>query len=406
LFVASTSSKIIHCFDMTVRCNSSNSANSSSEHDLDGWRGYCSTTSSNIVGLTTARVNQQDLHVVSISHQGDVHVYVNPHLHLSCRLPLSSQQQPSTATTAVSPQLSWKPDMNYGNATVVDMIVTSTTTSKDCCFVAVGTDTGVVLWFKYDCSTISADNNNSSSKLTLVMTIAAPRHSTSIRVTSVKWSSPQALFVGYSSSAAKSTTTTSPKSPTKTTTSGASSGICCFELPLLTDTHNKLPTAPSARHDLDGRHVHSQVLCDVVQTNLHDDDHEYNYLVARPDGLYTYSKTQKIHVSPIDGTKHCMCAISGGEYALVASTDVKSGRDAVDVYDAVHKLVAFHVLLSPGHKALRAVGMTSMKKGGRSSAIVLTVRFRMKVRSRCVRILRRLTLMIGRFFFVSREDRL
>lgn len=55
-------------------------------------------------------------------------------------------------------------------------------------------------------------------------------------------------------------------------------------------------------------------------------------------------------------------------------------RDAVDIYDATNKLVAFHVLLSPGHKALRAVGITTKPtrasdgniRGGRSTAVVFT----------------------------------
>jgi len=54
--------------------------------------------------------------------------------------------------------------------------------------------------------------------------------------------------------------------------------------------------------------------------------------------------------------------------------------DAVDIYDATNKLVAFHVLLSPGHKALRAVGITTKPtrmndgniRGGRSTAVVFT----------------------------------
>jgi vacuolar protein sorting-associated protein 11 len=41
----------------------------------------------------------------------------------------------------------------------------------------------------------------------------------------------------------------------------------------------------------------------------------------------------------------------------------------VDIYDSTNKLVAFHVLLSPGHKALRAVGIT---RQACSSAIVFT----------------------------------
>ena len=54
---------------------------------------------------------------------------------------------------------------------------------------------------------------------------------------------------------------------------------------------------------------------------------------------------------------------------------------AVDIYDTVNKLVGFHVLLSPGHRALRTVGLTScpvvgrggnLIRGGRASGVVLT----------------------------------
>lgn len=52
----------------------------------------------------------------------------------------------------------------------------------------------------------------------------------------------------------------------------------------------------------------------------------------------------------------------------------------MDIYDATNKLVAFHVLLSPGHRALRAVGITTKPtrtsdgtiRGGRSTAVVFT----------------------------------
>ena len=117
---------------------------------------------------------------------------------------------------------------------------------------------------------------------------------------------------------------------------------------------------------------------------------------ARPDGLYTYSPTQKVEVSPIDGTKLAICVIPppapagiaremasgklGASYALVASTDLKSRRDAVDIYDGTNKLVAFHLLLSPGHRAVRAAGVATAPtrssdgslRPGRASAIVLT----------------------------------
>ena len=71
---------------------------------------------------------------------------------------------------------------------------------------------------------------------------------------------------------------------------------------------------------------------------------------------------------------------TGSSFALVASTDVKSRRDAVDIYDATNKLVAFHLLLSPGHTAVRAAGVTTSPtrsadgtlRNGRASAVVFT----------------------------------
>lgn len=138
-----------------------------------------------------------------------------------------------------------------------------------------------------------------------------------------------------------------------------------------------------------------------VLTELHDA--AYRILLspnllrqARPDGLYTYSTTQKVDVSPIDGSKLAVCVVPPPEsagaareqatrkavssFALVASTDLKSRRDAVDIYDATNKLVAFHFLLSPGHTAVRAAGVTTSPtrsvdgtlRSGKSSAIVFT----------------------------------
>jgi vacuolar protein sorting-associated protein 11 len=112
--------------------------------------------------------------------------------------------------------------------------------------------------------------------------------------------------------------------------------------------------------------------------------------------LYSYAQTERIGVSPIDGTKLALCLIpppipaeqarrvddlgTGTGYALVASKDSKSGRDAVDIYDSTNKLVALHLLLSPGHRALRAAGVTTPPStlsdgslmGGKSAAIVFT----------------------------------
>ena len=53
-------------------------------------------------------------------------------------------------------------------------------------------------------------------------------------------------------------------------TSSASSprstaGVCCYEMPLPGPNPTQI-SAPSARHDLDGRHVPSSSLCDAVAT--------------------------------------------------------------------------------------------------------------------------------------------
>lgn len=96
-------------------------------------------------------------------------------------------------------------------------------------------------------------------------------------------------------------------------------------------------------------------------------------------------------VSAIDGTKRAICVVQppvpkvlgigevGSSYALVASTDAKSGRDTVDVYDTTNKLVAFHLLLSPGHRAVGVAGLVTPTRTNdgnspvrRSSLIVLT----------------------------------
>ena len=217
-------------------------------------------------------------------------------------------------------------------------------------------------------------------------------------------------------------------------------GVCCYDLGVLgigVGVANAQLT-PNNRHDLDSRELASSCLCDLVvsrqNSNItssedgtsaqgHGDGGGDKIMIARSDGLYTYSSTEKISVSPIDGAKIAMCSVppppmsrrqfqagrvrvhlsskghgrdedeakndafinaraaeSGASYVLIATKDRKSGRDAVDIYDVSNKLVAFHVLLSPGHRALRAIGITTAPKavldgherGGLSSAIIIT----------------------------------
>ena len=213
---------------------------------------------------------------------------------------------------------------------------------------------------------------------------------------------------------------------------------------LSTSTGSLSTNAPvvSARYDMDGRDVGTSCLCDDislphapptwVSSKSSGDDGKNNssssksnndagsvdkmlprYAVARSDGLHLYSPEEKVGVCPIDGHKVAICTLppppvvylrrpirrsgldsgsneaeqgkngatnAGASYALVATTDSKSNRDAVDIYDTSNKLVGYHVLLSPGHRALRTVGIYSsptvgsgsLIRGGRSSAVVLT----------------------------------
>ena len=216
-------------------------------------------------------------------------------------------------------------------------------------------------------------------------------------------------------------------------------GVCCYDLGALETGVANAQKTPNNRHDLDSRELTSSSLCDLLVSRKagnfdisggdenagqgQDDGGGDKIMIARSDGLYTYSSTEKISVSPIDGAKIAMCSIppppvsrrqfhasrmryqlspkghgtdddeknddafinvraaeSGASFVLIATKDRKSGRDAVDIYDVSNKLVAFHLLLSPGHRALRAVGITTAPKpvldgherGGLSSAVIIT----------------------------------
>ncbi len=132
--------------------------------------------------------------------------------------------------------------------------------------------------------------------------------------------------------------------------------------------------------------------------------------IARSDGLYTYSYTENIQLMLYNQSKsmvgdgsgsdsgeskagddtiaqnkiddsimNMVLPESGASYFLIATTYSISGRGAVDIYDSSNKLVVFHLLLSPGHQALRSIGITTTLKaimdgnthGGLSSAIVV-----------------------------------
>jgi hypothetical protein len=250
--------------------------------NMDGWRGYFqnSNQKDGIVDIAVTRSTQHVLYVACLT-ETDVTIHANPHLHLSCRLPVTQPQTSNTTTTTtLTLQSPWN-EAQYGHATTLDMRAQGL-------LLAVGTNTGHVL--VYDIK--------ETAGIFLKLTIPPPPQAVNNPVTFLNISENANIFCTFSKG-----------------------GICCFEL---------AGNAISARHDLDSRlaPLHKSCVDHIVGTT--------NLLVARPDGLYTYSQTAKTNVSPIDGTKNAICAVPPpartrnpqfqASYALVASTDVKSGR--------------------------------------------------------------------------------
>ena len=275
----------------------------------------------------------------------------------------------------------------HGNITAVDIVPG---------IVTVGTDTGRVFVYTY--------GGGRQRLLKQYLAIPSPP-SNDMTVVACKISASAdkcSIFVAYrrkSSSGARGGQEGGQEASSTLNSARTTAGVSCYDMPLPSYNAASI-TAPSARHDLDGRNVLSSTLCDgvIFSTDASDGENatEALFTVARPDGLYTYNTTQKMDVSPIDGSKLAICLLppptpagrtnrpvgggkSGSRFALVASTDARSHRDAVDIYDSTNKLVAFHLLLSPGHRAVCAAGVVTNSSRnadgiltGKSSAIVLT----------------------------------
>lgn len=419
-----------------------------------------------IVGLATASSagdssNDSILYVASVTDTLEtvgVVVHSNPHLMLSM-LPPSSATGVSTSNEYSS---YYKPSEGFN----------FTTNGRPRCVsvlpgvVCVGTDTGVVLIYAFDCK-------SSKGKMALVAEIPAPRGvvEKSEGNTLPMYAVSSVELIGPRTSGEKESIAQKSFSPNSdvhrlfvayrrrvqtdgsgaTPGSGPSGGVCCFDLgglripgkPLQVGLSANAPVV-SARFDMDGRDVGSSCLCDKVslppmppswikseaakiegdrQLDMKEKEDTAasstmekmlpRYVVARGDGLHLYSPSEKVGVCPVDGNKTALCSLppppvaylsrplkplvgsssldgsagrndaslgAGASYALVATTDSKSGRDVVDIYDTTNKLVGFHVLLSPGHRALRTLGIASsptvgggtLIRGGRSTAVILT----------------------------------
>lgn len=452
----------------------------------------CSSSNNNVNN------NCKDHYVASITDQRDttgIIVHVNPHLRLETSLPpqtamMRGANNNGGGNTPSKYSMYYRPSSEFKFKHHGDPRCVSVQPGVVC----VGTDTGVVLIYVFDCrhrhdhGNNCNNNNNSNSgtvgvgshgKMALVAEIPAPRGGDNSQgndslycVSSVELIPPPSsefgmmdstnhqkqqqqqashnnnsihrLFVSYRRRSIDPTPTdaktNNPKERNATTTSSSTptGGVCCYELgglripgAILNDNHNNLQSVSvvSARYDMDGRDVPSSNLCSVpsppslVFNNRDVKSTMPRYTVARGDGLHFYSRSEKAGVCPVDGDKVAMChlppvspvaylkrrrpprvlhdeeqkvedenvtSLSGGgrndstaagaSYVLVATTDAKAHRDAVDVYDTSNKLVGFHVLLSPGHRALRSLGLMAspvvrngvLVRGGRTSGVVFT----------------------------------
>lgn len=122
-----------------------------------------------------------------------------------------------------------------GYATVVDIVPG---------MVAVGTDKGSILIFTF---------GGGRHVLRPYLTIPPPP-ALGVAVATVKLSvgtEKASVFVGYR----RSSMSSSPR--------GSTAGVSCYDMPLPGANASPI-TAPSARHDLDGRHVPSSGLCGAV----------------------------------------------------------------------------------------------------------------------------------------------
>jgi len=266
VFVSSKESDLVHCFDVTVRCNPPSvppSKDNSTVEDLDGWRGYFAPFTQNqtsvtetginaststggegpkarhVVGIATCRFDSghKQIHVASISKR-DVVVWEDPHVFLSCRRPLTVPRQASGAKV-YSMMHSLSP--TEGNCLVVDIVPG---------IVAVGMDTGAVLVFVY------SDVKRSLRTYLKIPPPPADR----VEVVSVKLSLLEErvdIFVSYRLAA------------NVTSQMSSAAGVCCFEFPRFSpaNVQNATLSAPSARHDLDGRYVGSSSLVDATASS-------------------------------------------------------------------------------------------------------------------------------------------
>jgi hypothetical protein len=317
-FVTSSDTELVHCFDVTARCNPPTTEMTKELEDLDGWRGYFAAfvkpaagpsrssnnnnnnnnnntnnrSSSNnnnndgvvaaehmesaadaerVIGLATCRLvstNRSGAAGAGNSNNSNSHqpvhvaclartqlaVWEDPHLYLSCRRPLTSPPVPTEDVKVYYLSTPWNA-ANDGFCSVVDIVPG---------IVAVGTDTGAVLVFAYD---ESKHNSTNAGGLKRYLRIPPPPAG-GLEVVSVRVSVGGAggdANVNVNAHA-KASIFVAYRRSTNATVQMSTAGICCYDMPLPGNSSTSI-SGPSARHDLDGRYVGSPSLVDAVQSS-------------------------------------------------------------------------------------------------------------------------------------------
>ena len=257
LFVTSSQTHMVHCVDITRRCHPSNTTTTTTGPDsatvveTDGWRGYfapfpttttdpsslnqenassstssSSTTRSRIIALAVCRgsLGHRPLYLACCS-TAQLVIWEDPHLFLSCRRPVSNTYTTTSTTTTTNTPTTFMLESVFPGAecTCVDIAPG---------LVAVGSTQGAVHLYLFSIT---------RPGLRLYLKIPPPPGggSSAAAVSSVKIAMMEDsvhVFVSYAEA------------------EGVSTGLVCYEMPT-PDTSSTTLTAPSARHDLDGRPV-------------------------------------------------------------------------------------------------------------------------------------------------------
>lgn len=250
-FVTSSYTDLVHCFDITLRCNPPHSFGRDLDN-MDGWRGYFTpfakahhVSSSheamedvpveNVVAVACCR-SESGHHPVMVAciSKNNVKLWEDPHLHLSCRRPIKAPQA-SNESKIFSLQNGW--NTGDGDCLSVDILPS---------LLAVGTTSGVVLLYA-----IKATGRLLRSYLRIPAPPTGVNAAVSVKL-HAEDENKALIFVAYRRSSDAH--------------SQASSGVCCYEFPLPSPTSSSMISAPSARHDLDGRPVGSASQVDSFPT--------------------------------------------------------------------------------------------------------------------------------------------